>query len=91
MVEVWGGSIPKSTREAFENVQKHFLTKFLQVKKQMPYTLLETGSLPIDIMAMERVFEYILKVQKGPSHQIPRIAWEASKKTQKTHKNKIVF
>ena len=46
-VEVWGGSIPKSMWKAFENVQKHFLTKFLQAKKQTPYTLLllETGSL----------------------------------------------
>ena len=26
-----GGSIPKSTWKEFENVQKHFLTKFLQV------------------------------------------------------------
>ena len=68
---LWGGSIPKSTWKEFENVQKHFLTKFLQVKKQTPYTLLllETGSLPIEIMAMERVVEYMLKVQKSPSHQ----------------------
>ena len=35
-VKVWGGSIPKSTWKEFENVQKHFLTKFLQVKKQTP-------------------------------------------------------
>ena len=50
-VEVWGGSIPKSTWKEFENAQKHFLTKFLQVKKETPYTLLllETGSLPIEI------------------------------------------
>ena len=73
-VEVWGGSIPKSTWKEFENVQKHFLTKFLQVKKQTPYTLLETGSLPIEILTMERVVEYMLKVQKCPSHRLPRIA-----------------
>ena len=39
-VEVWGDSIPKSMWKEFENVQKQFLTKFLQVKKQKPYTLL---------------------------------------------------
>ena len=33
-VEVWGGGIPKSTWNEFENVPKHFLTKFLQVKKK---------------------------------------------------------
>ena len=52
-VEVWGSSIPKSTWKEFENVQKPFLTKFLQVKKQTPYTLLEMGSLPIEITAMK--------------------------------------
>ena len=54
----------------------------LQVKKQTPYALLlETGSLPIEITAMERVVQYMLKV---PSHRHPRIAWEASKKTHKS-------
>ena len=68
-VEVWGGNIPKFTWKEFENVRKHFLTKLLQVKKQTPYTLLllETGSLPIEIMAMERVVAYVMfKVQKSP-------------------------
>ena len=87
-VEEWGGSIPKFTWKEFENVQKHFLTKFLQVKKQTPYTLLEIRSLPIEIMTIERVVEYLLKIQKSPSHRLPRIAWGASKNIQKTHKRK---
>ena len=29
---LWGDGIPKSTWKEFENVQKHFLTKLLQVK-----------------------------------------------------------
>ena len=33
-VEEWGGSVLKSIWKEFENVQKHFITKFLQVKKQ---------------------------------------------------------
>ena len=66
---LWGGSIgcntPKSTWKEFENVQKYFLTKFLQVKKQMSYTLLlEMGLLPIEIMAMERVVEYMIRFKK---------------------------
>ena len=65
---LWGSSIPKSTWKDFENFQKCFLTKFLQVKKQMSYTLLvlETGALPIEIMAMERVVEYVHEVLKSP-------------------------
>ena len=88
---LWGGSILKSTWKEFENVLKHFLTKFLQVKKQTPYTLLllEMGSLPIEIMAMEMVVEYMDKIQKSPSHLLPRIAWEARKNIQKTHKSNI--
>ena len=41
-------------------------------------------------MAMERVVEYILKHQKSPSHQLPRIACEARKNIQKTHKSTIL-
>ena len=54
-VEVWGGSISKSTWKEFEKVQKRFLSNFLQVKAKTPYILLllESGSLPIEVMAME--------------------------------------
>ena len=48
------------------------------------------GSLPTELMAMERVLEYMLKIQKTPSHRLPRIAWEASKKIQKMHKSKLL-
>ena len=34
---------------------------------------------------METIIEYILKVQKSLSYQLPKIAWEAS---QKSHKRK---
>ncbi|MCO5605801.1 hypothetical protein L7F22_059985 [Adiantum nelumboides] len=56
-VEIWGGSISKSTWKEFENVQKRFLTNFFQVKTQTPYMLLllESGSLPLEVMGMERV------------------------------------
>ncbi|MCO5587893.1 hypothetical protein L7F22_041845 [Adiantum nelumboides] len=91
-IEVWGGSISKSTWKEFENVQKRFLTNFLQVKTQTPYMLLllESGSLPIEVMGMERVVEYMIKMRLNPSHRLPTIAWEASKKVQKTHKSKIL-
>ena len=39
---------------------------------------------------MERVVEYMLKVQKSSWHLLPRIAWEANKKIQKMHKSKIL-
>ncbi|MCO5599235.1 hypothetical protein L7F22_053336 [Adiantum nelumboides] len=91
-VEVWGGSISKSTWKEFENVQKRFLTNVFQVKTQTPYMLLllESGSLPIEVMGMERVVGYILKMQKRASHWLPKIAWEASKKVQKMHKSKLL-
>ena len=40
---------------------------------------------------MERVVEYMLKVQKCLSHRLPRIAWEASKNIQKMDKSKIFY
>ena len=70
-VEVWGGSIPKSTWKEFEHVQNlvHFLTKLRRLKKQTPYTLLllERRPLLVEIIAMEMVVKYVmLKVQKVP-------------------------
>ena len=57
-------------------ISKNIFLQSVQVKKQMPYIflLLEMGSLPIEIMAMEMVVEYLLKFQKTSSHQLPRIA-----------------
>ncbi|MCO5599234.1 hypothetical protein L7F22_053335 [Adiantum nelumboides] len=91
-VEVWRGSISKSTWKEFENVQKRFLTNVFQVKTQTPYMLLllESGSLPIEVMGMERVVGYMLKMQKRASHWLPKIAWEASKKVQKMHRSKLL-
>ena len=91
-VEIWGGSISPSTWEEFEGIQKRFLTNFLKVKSQTPYhlLLLETGTLPIEIMGIERVVAYMLKVKHSPTHRLPHIAWEASCKKQKTHKSKIL-
>ena len=42
-----------------------FVQTFLEVKKQMVYTLLGTRiSVPIEIMAIQWVVEYMFKVQK---------------------------
>ena len=69
-VEIWGGSISTFSWKEFENVQKRFLTNFFQVKIQTPYTLLllESGSLPIEIMGMQRVVAYMIKMHKCPTH-----------------------
>ena len=84
-VEVWGGSISKSTWKEFETVQKRFLMNFLQVKSQTQYMflLLETGSLPIEIMAMERVVAYMLKVQHSPSDRLPKIAGQLLRRSER--------
>ena len=44
----------------------------------------------VPLTAMERVVQYMVKVQKCQSHRLPKIAWEASKKIQKMHKSKIL-
>ena len=71
-------------------VHKHFLKNFLQVKKQTPYTLLlETGSLPIEIMTMERVVEYILKVQKVPRIDFLELHGKEAKRSKRRIKANI--
>ena len=92
-VEVWGIGIPKSTWKEFENVQKHFLRKFIKVTLQTSYTLLflETKPLPTKITPMGRVVKYMLKVQKSPLCRLPRITLNVTKKIQKTYKSKTLY
>ena len=80
-VEIWETSIFIFTWKEFENVQKCFVTKFLQLMQQTSYIvlLLEIGSLYIEIMAKERLLN---TCQIG----FPRIACDALKKIQKKKK-----
>ena len=92
-MEVWGWTVVAFVNPFGKSVKMSkniILTKFLQVKKPTPYTLLllETRFLPIEIMVTERVVEYMLIVKKSPS-STSRITYEASKKTQKTHKSNL--
>ena len=65
-VEGWGSSIPKSNWDKFENVQKHFLTIFHQVKKQKSYVfLLKMGLFPIEIMYMEKLSKYNVRFKNS--------------------------
>ena len=63
-VEEWAISSLSSLWKEFEIIQKHFLIKFLQVRKEISYTFLlfELKLLP-SRSTMERVTEYMLKGQ----------------------------
>lgn len=91
-VEVWGGSLSKASWNEVEKIQKRFLTSFLAVKVTTPYSILliETGSLPIELLGMERTLQYLSKVTKLPKERLPYLAWEASCKRQKTYKSKTL-
>ena len=71
---LWGGSIPKSTWKEFENVQKHFLTKFLQVKETNTIhpPPREGDHFPLRSWPWKGLLN-TRKVQKSPSHRLPRI------------------
>ena len=73
----------------FKNI---FLQSFYELRNERPTTSssLRRDPFPLRSLAMERVVEYMLKIQKSPSNRLPRIAWEASKKIQKTNKSKIL-
>ena len=92
-VEVYGGSISKSTWKEFENVQKLFLIKFLQVRTQTPYILLllESRLYPIKVMGMEWFVAYMLKIHKNPPRQLSKVAWRVSKRALKLHKSKTLI
>lgn len=91
-VEVWGGSISASKWNDIEKMQKSFLRRHLGVKITTPYSimLIETGTRPIELRALERVFKYIKKVKTMKPQRLPMKAWEASKRPQKTNKSKML-
>ena len=64
----WKDGVVTSLNILGKSLKNIFLQSFYNLKKQTLYTLLflEVGSLPIDIMAMEKVVEYKLKVQSVP-------------------------
>ena len=72
-VKAWGGSISTSTWEEFEGIKKRFLTNFLKVKSKTPYhlLLLAIGTLLIEVMEIERVVAYMLKVTHSHAHRLP--------------------
>ena len=91
-VEVWGGTISRNAWNEIEKIQKMFLRRNLGVKSTTTYQvmLLETGTRPIEMLAIQRVYRYITKVKNMPSHRLPYLAWNVGCKLQKTHKSKIL-
>lgn len=91
-VEVWGGSITASKWNDIEKMQKSFLKRQLGIRTTTPYSimLLETGCRPIELRALERVFKYIQRLKDLQPHRLPKRAWEASKRPQKTNKSKML-
>ena len=91
-VEVWGGSIPPSTWNDIEKLQKQSLRRFLGVRRTTPYAtmLLETGCRPIEFHAMIRVIDYVWKISGWKCSRLPKAAKEVSIKIQKNHKSKIL-
>lgn len=91
-VEIWGASISAHTWNEIEKIQKKFLCRHLGVKKTTPYSvlLLETGTRPLEMKALQRMLTYIMKVKLMPSTRIPHIAWKAGCALQKTKKSKLL-
>ena len=83
-MRTWGYKVVTSLI-LFGNVQKQLITKFIMVNKQMSFIIvLEMGSLLVRTMAMERVVEYMLRVQIKPLlKSSPRITWKTRKISEK--------
>ena len=67
-----------------------FLERQLGVKCTASYQvmLMERGGLPIEILALQRVYRYITKVNNMFNHLLPHIAWSVGCKLQKNYKRK---
>ena len=86
---LWGGSI-LNLLQKFENVRKPFLTKFFQVNKQTLYTLLlETTSLPNEIMAIERLLKTCFRFKKVPNINILESYGKQAKRSKRCIKTKF--
>ena len=81
-VEVWGGSIPKSTWKEFENVQKHFLTK-LRNKHPTPSSL-RWDHFPLRSRLSKGLFNTWLRFKN-----VPQIFLELHGKQAKRSKRRI--
>ena len=91
-VEVWGGSIFPSAWNDIEKLQKAFIRRHLGIKSTTPYVimLLETERRPIEMYAMIRVLRYITRVRQMDDNRLPKRAWGASTRLQKTLKSKVL-
>ena len=76
-----------------EKLQKAFIHRHLGVKSTTSYVLmlLETGCRPIEIHAMIQVLRYINWVRLMEDHRLPKRAWDASSRLQKTRKSKVLL
>ena len=89
-VEEWGGSIPKFTWKEFENVQKHFLTKFLQVKKQTPTpsSSLRRDHFPLRSWPWKGLLHTCLRLKKVPHIDFLELHGEQAKISKRRIKEK---
>ena len=63
----------------------------MRVEATTPYSimLLEMGKQPLEMLALQRVHKYIVKIKLMPKNFIPHIAWGIGCKPQKNYKSKF--
>ena len=91
-VEVLGASISASTWNEIEKLQKKFLCRHMGVKATTPYSvmLLEMRKRPLEMIALQRVHKYIVKIKLMPNNRIPHKAWGIGCKPQRNYKSKFL-
>ena len=78
--EVWGCNISKESSRNIEQIQKHFITYNLKIKRNTPYhfLLIEVGLPPIESLAMTRLLLYKHKINNMGDHRLPKVALNSS-------------
>ncbi len=92
--ELWASSTSDMQWRQIEKIQKRLITNKFKIKSAVPYDILlsETGTAPIEAIAMVRVIRYLKKIEQMEEGRWPKVVFNdrlcKSKKTWMQQNNK---
>ena len=75
--ELWASSTSHMQWRQIEKIQKHLITNKFKFKSAVPDDILlsETGTAPIEAIAMVRVIKYLKKIEKMEEGRWPKVVF----------------
>ena len=68
----------------------YYVNNWGQNSNIVSFMLLETGAWSMEVLPMQRVYNYITEVKNMPDHKLPKKAWNVGCKVRKTNKIQII-